>query len=184
VEDDVRDMVAVANGDADALARLYDRHAGLLTALGVRLLKDRREAEDLLHDVFVEVWRRAGDYDPARATPKAWLLLRMRSRCLDRLKSAGRRRVGHATDSMAERLGGRDRIKSSVVGDADLVRKALNELPETQRTVLLMGYFDGLSCAEIASELGVPVGTVKSRLAAALAKLKRQVHGSGAEAAS
>ncbi|MFW5921575.1 MAG: sigma-70 family RNA polymerase sigma factor [Polyangiales bacterium] len=177
MDDDVRDMLAVSRGDRAALARLYDRHAPLMLALGQRLLRDRREAEDVLHDVFVEAWQRAGDFDPARGSPKTWLTLRMRSRCLDRLKSAGRARTQHATGSMAEKLGGGVSPGMSAVGDASRMRRGLEALPESQRQVMVMGYFDGLSCSEIAEELGVPIGTVKSRMAAAMSKLKRHVHG-------
>lgn len=87
-ERDVSDLAEAARGDRPALARLYDRHAPLLLALGVRLLNDRREAEDVLHDCFVELWRHAGDYDPRRASVKTWIAMRMRSRCIDRLRSA------------------------------------------------------------------------------------------------
>src|ERR1700760_2526308 len=77
-----------AAGDRDCLAGLYDRYAPALLAIGRRILGDRREAEDLLHDVFIEVWRQAGDYDESRGSVRAWLLMRMRSRALDRRKSA------------------------------------------------------------------------------------------------
>ena len=86
---DVEDLRALARGDNEALGRLYDRHGPVLMALGLRLLTERREAEDLVHDCFVEAWRHAGEYDPTRASVKTWLVMRMRSRCLDRLRSAG-----------------------------------------------------------------------------------------------
>src|SRR5262245_49240698 len=86
-------VAAIVGGDRPALARLYARYASSLMAIGVRILGDRREAEDLLHDVFLEVWRHAAHYDAARGTVRAWLLMRMRSRALDRKKSAGFSRV-------------------------------------------------------------------------------------------
>src|SRR5437879_1266503 len=85
---DVTLIQGAAAGDRQCLAALYDRYAPALLAIGRRILGDRREAEDLLHDVFLEVWRQAGDYDEARGTVRAWLLMRMRSRALDRRKAA------------------------------------------------------------------------------------------------
>src|SRR5712692_6603075 len=79
----------IAGGDRQALAALYDRYASSLLGAGMRTLKQRRDAEDVLHDVFVEVWQQAGDYDPMRGSVKAWLFLRMRSRAIDRLRLAG-----------------------------------------------------------------------------------------------
>ena len=169
-EPDVELMERLARGDRAALALLYERHAPLLLALGLRMLGDNREAEDVVHDAFLEAWRAAGDYDRTRGSVRAWLMLRMRSRTLDRIRSAGRRRVvsidnvslpesgnGDSTTSGAERLG---------------VRMSLETLPAEQRRVLALGFYEGLSASEIAERLQVPVGTVKSRTAAALSKLR------------
>lgn len=175
---DVADLAALARGDRLALARLYDRYASVLMALGVRLLGERREAEDILHDVFVEVWKHAGDYDPERATVKTWLVLRMRSRCLDRLRSAGHSRRESLTDREETTL---ERARSDTPGagamddrvDAGRLRGVLAELPEEQRMVIVLGFFDGLSSSEIAQELGIPIGTVKSRVRSAMGKLRQ-----------
>src|SRR5262245_31670591 len=86
-------VTAIANGDRGALAQLYDRYAGLLVAIGQRLLGDARESEDLLHDVFLEVWRQAAAYDVTRGTVRTWLVMRLRSRAFDRRKAAGSQRV-------------------------------------------------------------------------------------------
>ena len=95
VEDEASLVRAIASGDRAALARLYDLYSSLLFALGIRILRDRREAEDLLHDVFLEIWRSAADYDPDRGKVRTWLLIRMRCRAQDRLRSARvSRRVG------------------------------------------------------------------------------------------
>ena len=107
-EDDVALVRAMAGGDRRALAALYDRHASYLLALGLRILKNRGEAEDLLHDVFLEVWRSAGDYDLNRGRVRTWLVIRMRSRALDVVKSArvraataARRRQSESTNRLA-----------------------------------------------------------------------------------
>ncbi len=163
-------MIAIANGDRDALAELYDRHAPSLLALGVRILGNRREAEDVVHDVFVEAWKRATEYDPERGRVKTWLMLRMRCRCIDRVKSAGysRSRPLPADGD----IGGGDTDDAESSPDVNRVREALASLPEDQRTVLMLGYFEGLSSSEIADRLGIPMGTVKSRVASAMAKLR------------
>lgn len=173
---DATELAAIARGDRGALGALYDRYAPILMALGVRLLGERREAEDVLHDVFVEVWKHAGEYDPERATVKTWLVLRMRSRCLDRLRSAGH--------SRRESLTGREEVtlertrtdKPSAVEDrvdAGRLRGVLATLPDDQKAVIVLGFFDGLSSSEIAEELGIPIGTVKSRVRSAMSKLRQ-----------
>jgi RNA polymerase sigma-70 factor (ECF subfamily) len=160
---------AIANGDRDSLARLYDRYAPGLMAVGQRILGDRREAEDVLHDVFLEVWRAAADYDEERGSVRAWLIMRMRSRSLDRRKAAGFARV-----VPLEERGDSTRASDdpSVAPDRERVKRALAELPADQRQVLELGYFEGLSSTEIAARIDTPVGTVKSRVAAALGKLR------------
>ena len=163
---------AITRGDRAALGELYDRFAPILMAVAVRILGERREAEDLLHDVFLEVWRQASDYDAARGSVRAWIMIRLRSRAIDRRKSAGVARVvplepeEHVDDREAS---GEDPLFGP---DRAAVRRALASLPEEQRTVLELGYFEGLSSSEIAARIDAPVGTVKSRVAAALAKLR------------
>ena len=167
----------VADGDRESLARLYDRYAGSLLAIGQRILRDRREAEDLLHDVFLEVWRQAADYDPERGSVRGWLLLRMRCRALDRIKAAGFQRVVSLEDRRSSEepaAGGEDPVGAP---DRARVRRALAELPASLRVVLELGYFEGLSSTEIATRIAAPVGTVKSRVAAALAKLRSDLGG-------
>jgi RNA polymerase sigma-70 factor (ECF subfamily) len=167
--DDVALIEAMAGGDRTALAGLYDRHASTLLALALRILRNRGEAEDLLHDVFLEVWRAAKDYDTSRGRVRTWLVIRMRSRALDVVKSA---RMARRTDD--------DTVVAQVVAtddpsastDQTRVRAALGEVPGDQRAVLELAYFEGLSCSEIADKLTVPIGTVKSRLAAGLSKLR------------
>ncbi|NOY91433.1 MAG: sigma-70 family RNA polymerase sigma factor [Deltaproteobacteria bacterium] len=166
---DVSDLRAIARGDRDALGRLYDRYAPRMLALGLAILRDRREAEDILHDVFVQVWERAGDYDPRRGRVKTWLYLRMRSRAIDRVRSPAysKRR---ALPTSATWLTGTTTMEER--GDHARLEAALSDLPTPQREVLVLGYFEGLSNSEIASRLSVPLGTVKSRTSAAMAKLR------------
>ncbi len=163
-------VIRAANGDASALAGLYDRHAPAMLAVGTGILRSPRDAEDLLHDVFVEAWKRIADYDPARGSVRAWLVLRMRSRALDRVKSPARARTGRLPDQDRPAADADARVERSI--DGSRLRGALRELPDEQREVLVLGYFAGMSSSEIASEVGVPIGTVKSRVAAGMSKLR------------
>ena len=160
-------VAAMAQGDREALSRLYERHSGLLLGLAMRIVRERREAEDLLHDVFLEAWRSAKDFDPKRGRVRTWLAIRMRSRALDLQKSA--RVSRNAGDS------GLDLLVDDSEGnspDHARVRSALAELGPEQRRVLELAYFEGLSCTEIAARVEIPVGTVKSRIAAGLDRLR------------
>lgn len=171
-------IAAVAEGDRDALAALYDRWAPVLLALARRILRQEREAEDLAHDVFLEVWHHAGDYDPARGTVRAWLVTRLRSRALDRVKSPALARVislrrEDAEGTTAAATGMRDPAADpSFAPDCTRVRVALMRLEPAQRQVLELRYFEGLSSSEIAKRARLPLGTVKSRVAGALARLR------------
>jgi RNA polymerase sigma-70 factor (ECF subfamily) len=160
-------VAGMARGDRTALASLYERHSAILLGLAMRIVRDRREAEDLLHDVFLEAWRSARDFDPKRGRVRTWLAIRMRSRALDLQKSA--RVSRNAGDAGLEALIDESEGTSP---DHARVRAALGELATDQRKVLELAYFEGLSCTEIATRVQIPVGTVKSRIAAGLGRLR------------
>jgi RNA polymerase sigma-70 factor (ECF subfamily) len=174
--DEVELMGAIAAGDRAALAALYDLHAPIVMSLAKRMLRDPAAAEDLAHDVFVEVWQHAAEFDRARGSVRAWIVVRTRSRALDRLGRAAR-------DARTV-----DRVAIDVEGDAatpgvhtavdgERVRGLLGALPDELRAVLDLAYFEGLSASESAARLAVPIGTVKSRLARALDHLRRALAG-------
>jgi len=165
-------VAAMARGDRGALAKLYDRHAGVLLGLALRIVRERREAEDLLHDVMLEAWRAAKDFDPKRGRVRTWLAIRMRSRAIDLQKSA--RVSRNAGDAGIEAIVD-ERERTSP--DHVRVRDALAELGPDQRQVLELAYFEGLSCSEIAARIAIPVGTVKSRLAAGMQRLRDRIGG-------
>jgi RNA polymerase sigma-70 factor (ECF subfamily) len=171
-------MRAIAAGDRAALGRLYDEYADRLMALARRLLRSEREAEDLVHDVFLEVWRHAGEYAPERGSARAWLVVRLRSRAIDRLKSTGYSRVTCVDDAALERSVTSQQPPPSAPQfdfEGERVRHAVEALPPDQRAVLELSYFEGLSLAEAAVRLGVPLGTIKSRLARALMRLREEL---------
>jgi RNA polymerase sigma-70 factor (ECF subfamily) len=163
--EDAELVYALARGERSALAALYQRHASIMLALARRMLSSARESEDLVHDVFVEAWEHAGDYDPTRGSVRQWLLVRLRSRAVDRLRSATRTTSEPAVP-IAEPTG------PDVLLDAHRARRALADLPREQIQVLELAYFKDLSASAIAAELGIPEGTVKSRLAAGLSRLR------------
>jgi RNA polymerase sigma-70 factor (ECF subfamily) len=179
-EADARSIAAVAAGDEGALAALYDRHASAMLGVAYRILRSRPEAEDLVHDVFVEAWQKAADYDPARGAVRSWLLLRVRSRGIDRVRSLDVARRHAMAPAAPEAPAGVDAVWEAP--DRARACAALEELPEEQRLLVELSYFEGLTCSEMATRCGIPLGTVKSRLSAAMGKLRRSL-GSEARAA-
>lgn len=173
---DVELVGELSRGQRGALGLLYDRYASHLLALGIKMLGDRREAEDMVHDVFLEVWHRASSYEEARGTVASWLVLRMRSRCLDKLRAGARSKVIAVEDpySLAGAPLGTEALQAA--GDRATLKRALDTLPPEQREVLELGYFAGLSSPEIAETMSISIGTVKSRTAAGLSKLRARLH--------
>jgi RNA polymerase sigma-70 factor (ECF subfamily) len=174
-------MAAAAVGDESALGELYDRHAGAMLGVALRILKLRQDAEDLVHDVFVEAWQKAADFDGSRGSVRSWLLVRVRSRGVDRLRSlsAARRR-----GLLGEGESAPDTEGAAVAAvwdgpDRERARKALDGLPDAQRALVELAYFEGMTCTEMAAHCEIPIGTVKSRLAAAMGKLRDALAGAG-----
>jgi len=170
---DVEVLHAIARGDEQALAHLYDRYRLILFGLVNRILSSREEAEDVLQEVFIQVWRRAADFDELRGRPFTWLVTVARSRAIDRLRSlAARERVAIASASdPAEAVSDAadDTFRSEQRG---VVVSALTQLPDEQKTTLVLAYFEGLTQSEIAARLGAPLGTVKTRMRSGMIKLR------------
>jgi RNA polymerase sigma-70 factor (ECF subfamily) len=170
---DVELIHAIARGDDQGLAGLYDRYRLILFGLLLRILNSREEAEDVLQEVFLQVWRRAADFNEVRGRPFTWLVTLARSRGIDRLRSlAARDRV--ATASANDRVeavsnAADDTYKSEQRG---IVLMALQQLPDEQKVALVLAYFEGLTQSEIANRLGTPLGTVKTRMRSGMIKLR------------
>ncbi|MGH8067184.1 MAG: sigma-70 family RNA polymerase sigma factor [Candidatus Entotheonellia bacterium] len=164
----------IASGDREAFERFYDRYASLAFTFALRLLGSRTEAEDLLQEVCLQVWRQAQSYNPERGSPEAWLITMTRSRAIDKLRSRRRREMSPLAPDEPPRVeGGRQAEPPTQASEAKLtVQGVLTKLPETQRIVLELAYFDGLTQSEIAARLGEPLGTVKTRMRAGLERLR------------
>jgi RNA polymerase sigma-70 factor (ECF subfamily) len=165
------DLVArAAGGQGDCLGELFDRHAGRMKALAMRIVRSREEAEDVVQEVFVQAWQQAGRFDPRRGNVLAWLSIMTRSRSLDRWRRQATRRETAAAD--APELG------SPVKGDAPTAwatKSALLDLPKDQREPLELAYWAGLSQSEIAERLNVPLGTIKTRMRTGLKRLRESL---------
>lgn len=173
-------VAALARGDLEGLEQLYDAYSTLMFSVALKMLGSRAAAEDLVHDVFLEAWRAASSFDRSRGTIRTWLMVRLRSRALDRLRSAGQtRRVDTGGEQLPEprTVPGEDPELSP---DRQAVRGVVADLPGPQRQVIELAYFGGLSASEISARIGVPIGTVKSRTAKALAALRTEVVTGGA----
>ena len=170
---------AVARGDESAFARIYDRYSPILLGLLLRILRSRAEAEDVLQEVFLQVWQQARSFDESRGRAFTWLVTLARSRAIDRLRAVDSR------DRAAQRSAedGPPAAQTPVPADeeaifaerAEVVRGALGELPEEQRQVLVLAYLEGMSQSEIAAAKNQPLGTVKTRTRAGLKKLSESL---------
>jgi RNA polymerase sigma-70 factor (ECF subfamily) len=176
-EADRQALAAVAGGSADALERLYDRYAATAYGLARRILAQQDLAEEVVQDVFAQVWRDAGRYDAARASVAGWIVLLTRTRAIDRLRA---RRARPDQDRSVDPgdvapLTARERSPEQVAmssEDAQAVRAALERLPDEQRALVNLAYYEGLTHSEIAALTGVPLGTIKTRLRAAMTTLR------------
>lgn len=170
---DVSLVAAIAAGTREALAELYDRYAPTLLALAERLLHSSSDAEDLLHDFFLEVWHQAHTFDVERGSVRAWLVMRLRSRALDRLKSASyTRNVSLSTSGIdLESLQSPEGSPPEITPSG--VQRALGMLAPHEQILLDLAYFRGHSLPEVADYLCLPLGTVKSRLRRLLERLRR-----------
>lgn len=168
-------MSRVAAGDAGALSDLYDRYAASLAAVARRVLGSMAEAEEVLQEVFVHVWRGSRRYDSERAAVSTWLALLTRSRAIDRLRS---RKVADRTAeaAFAETPGGHEspRATRAVLHHErrERIAAALRDLPPEQRQVIELAYFRGYTQTEISDREGIPLGTVKTRTLLAMKKLR------------
>ncbi|MDD5199904.1 MAG: sigma-70 family RNA polymerase sigma factor [Terrimicrobiaceae bacterium] len=174
-------MRRIANGNEDALGALYDQFGGLLFGLARRITGNEREAEEIVQDVFVTVWRNARTFDGTRSSPATWLTALARNKSIDRLRTSRRRLPAPPPDpesvpEMRDPLP--DPSQAALAGDrAARIAACLGELPPNQRQAVELAFFDGLTHPEIATRLNETIGTVKSRIRLGLDRLRQKVKG-------
>jgi RNA polymerase sigma-70 factor, ECF subfamily len=168
----------MAQGDHSALAELYDRNARLVFSLALRILQNRADAEDVVQEVFAQVWTQAGRYDTTRGAVAAWMLTMARSRAIDRLRSRNSRPETPSETRIVEDLpdtAPRQDLDLLSAEQVEILQRALNELPIPQRMALELAYYEGLTHAEIADRLSEPLGTVKTRIRQAVIRLRESL---------
>jgi RNA polymerase sigma-70 factor (ECF subfamily) len=173
-------LEAVARRDEDAFGQLYDRYSQALFAVSLRILRRPHDAEALLGDVFWEVWHHASRYNPNRGSARTYLVMLTRSRAIDRLRADSGRQAGESefglsrVNEIAEWQQDEDPARLAITDERRrLVTAALGELSAAQRQALQLAYFDGLTHREIATQLGAPLGSVKTHIRTGLARLGR-----------
>jgi RNA polymerase sigma-70 factor (ECF subfamily) len=180
--DDQAALERMARGDQAGLAEVYDRHGRLVYSLALRIVRDRGDAEDITQDVFVQAWRQASRFDTSRGTVAAWLLTMARTRAIDLIRRRRVRPQPGADDAAVET---KDASPAQDVQfewgqRAEAIQEAMGALPLLQRLAIELAFFEGLTQAEIAEQLEVPLGTVKTRIRQGLLKLRDHLAGAGA----
>lgn len=164
-------LEAVGRGDHDALGLLYDRFGRLAYGLAFRILRDPALAEDAVQEAFLAVWRSADAYKRERAKPSTWILTVVHRRAVDLVRREERRR-GEPLEAAPEPTVGPADEDATLRDRRAAVQSALQELPGDQRQALELAYYGGLTQSELAERLGVPLGTIKSRMFAGLGRLR------------
>ncbi len=173
-------MFRIRAGDSGAFETIYDRYCDEAFGIAMRVTGRRRAAEEATQDAFVSLWRSARTYDGNRGTVKAWLLTMVRNRSIDSIRhEAHHERTVEIDDALAERLQDGECIEDDVADREEALhaRRLLDSLPGEQREVIELAYFNGLTQAEIADQIKIPLGTVKGRQRLALEKMHRSLAG-------
>ncbi len=167
-------MALVEGGDAKAFAALYDRHGRAAYSLAYRMMGEKQEAEDVVQEAFVKVWRSAGGYRAGRGSVRTWILSIVHNRGIDQIRSrAHHRRKQDKLEAYAPKSEPSEAFAETWKNSQrDQVREALNTLPQEQLQILELAYFSGYTHVEIAERLGLPLGTVKGRMRLGLQKTR------------
>ncbi len=176
--DDLDLMKAIASGDREALSILYDRHSPMVLAVCRRVLGDAADADDVLTDVFFEVWTRGDRFDAVRGGALTYLMTLARSRAIDRRRARAVRSAGtsNQSDLTGEAAPGPNPFQSSDLNEQrQIIRSALDQLDPVQRTAVECSFYEGLSHSEIAEKLQRPLGTVKTYIRQGLIRLRQSL---------
>jgi RNA polymerase sigma-70 factor (ECF subfamily) len=173
---DAQLLARIASGDEAAFGTLYDRFSPGLYSFVLKMVRDEKEAEDVLQEGFSHIWRRATTYDPARSSPFTWAVMILRNKAIDRLRVRQRldRTVEKVTAEFSHAPGTDDTSATEAERheEGSLVRSALTRIPEEQKQAVELAFFGGLTHEQIADKLGAPLGTIKARIRRGLLKLR------------
>ena len=179
-ERDVELLRRIGGGDQQAFAQFYDLYSSLLFSFAVKILNDPKESEDVLQEVFVQIWEKAGTFDPALGKPSSWAITLVRNRAIDRIRASQRRsRLVEEAATTAPAEVEAPTANESVHGreKAAVVRSAIAGLPAEQRSAIELAFFSGLTQIEISDSLREPLGTIKARIRRGMLKLRDKLEG-------
>lgn len=177
-DDEVQLMKRIKARDEEALAELYDLYNRLLYGMIISIVKKREEAEDVLQEVFIKIWESASTFDEERGNVYSWLVTLARNKAIDRIRSKDyktQKKASQDVDAPEFFLKGDkfDPLETTIFSDrTELVKRALDKIPESQSEVLKIAYYRGLTQREISEQLEIPLGTVKTRMRQGMIKLK------------
>jgi RNA polymerase sigma-70 factor (ECF subfamily) len=177
VDAEIELLRRIGRGDRESFAQLYDRFSSAVFSAAYRIVNNQQAAEDVLQEVFLQVWEKAALYDPARGKPLTWAITLTRNKAIDRLRATQRR--GRLQESLerdagvSEQFDGRNSFDAvDLLEKGKLVAEAMRKLPPEQREALDLAFFSGLTQSEIAEHLKEPLGTIKARIRRGMLKLK------------
>jgi RNA polymerase sigma-70 factor (ECF subfamily) len=177
VDAEIELLRRIGRGDRESFAQLYDRFSSAVFSAAFRIVNNQQAAEDVLQEVFLQVWEKAALYDPARGKPLTWAITLTRNKAIDRLRATQRR--GRLQESLERDAGASEQFDGRSSFDAvdllekgKLVAEAMRKLPPEQREALDLAFFSGLTQSEIAEHLKEPLGTIKARIRRGMLKLK------------
>jgi RNA polymerase sigma-70 factor (ECF subfamily) len=181
LERDMELLRRISGGDRSAFSSFYDQYSGLLFSIAVKVLNDSKEAEDVLQEVFMQIWNKADAYDPLLGKPASWAVTLTRNKAIDRIRASQRRSklleqatleasaLPDAAPSANEKLHGRE--------NAEMIRSVVAALPPDQRHAIELAFFSGLTQDEISKTLQEPLGTIKARIRRGMLKLREKLEG-------
>jgi RNA polymerase sigma factor (sigma-70 family) len=176
--DEVELIHQIAEGDQSSLSLLYDRYSRVIYTIAYRILKSPEESEEIVLDVFTQVWKIAKNYNSQKARVDTWLFMLTRSRALDRLRNHARfdKAVNASEEALMRSLPTDSPEHDAIIQERSIyIKSCLDNLPTEQRLALELAYFSGLSHSEIAAKTGISLGTVKTRIRLGLKKLREMI---------
>jgi RNA polymerase sigma-70 factor (ECF subfamily) len=181
-ERDIEMLRRISQGDRSAFAQFYDLYSSLLFSIAIKILNDPKEAEDVLQEVFMQIWEKAGMFDPKLGKPSSWAITLVRNKAIDRIRASQRRsRLAEAAAASGTFDGGDSPVANESIHGrekAALLRSAVAGLPAEQRHAIEMAFFSGLTQNEISDKLREPLGTIKARIRRGMLKLRDKLEGS------